>query len=504
MSRVEALRRRTLADRESSLERPLLVPYEINLERIGWWTTGKKSKETRVWESSYTDELGNEIQQRLEVSPGTLGIIRSFDFRVYRAVGELVVLLGGMPKNGIVHFNINELREIMRLTEGGKATRMIKESLLRIALTNFISSNAFYSGKKKRNFTGTFKLWDVRFDDVEGDMGFGGRHRLEFSKIYLQSFRENYLRNLDTTKFWELERPVAQRLYGLIDLKRAGESHWRVDVWTLQHEIPVGPYKYPAKIRDVLKPAHDELVNAGVLASVDFEGTGKNTVVVYTVAPSFVENLDYRADAGSAEEAFVFSRLLGEGIASKLAREWLRDYGATRCSFYLDCIPVQTPPVQNAGGFLARYLPNNWRPKVLPQGHPYNRTFGKVAELDGSSKNQPTLSDAEDEVVDVQIGDEGGAPEMDVEILVPDPTANDLWLEAVKDLSGTVNTASLSVWFAESFGVRIEGDTLTAAVPGDLVREDVSARFSERIEGFLAQRLGENARLELVIAKAGD
>lgn len=491
-----------MADKESRVSRPLLVPYEINLERMAWWTTGRQGNEALIWENSYTDEQGNEIQQRLEVSPGNMGALRSFDFRVYRAVGELVELLGGMPKNGTIYFNVNEILEIMRLAHGGKQSRMIKESLLRIALTNFMSSNAFYSGKKKRNFTGTFKLWDVRFDDVEGDLGFGGRHRLEFSKIYLQSFRENYLRNLDTTTFWELESPVAQRLYGLIDVERKGEPTWRVDVWTLQRKIPIGPYKYPGKIRDVLKVSHDELLEAGVLSSVEFEGKGKSTVVVYTMAPMFVENLGYRADAGSAEEAFVFSRLLDEGIAGKLAREWLRDYGVAHCSFYLDCIPVQEPPVGNPGGFLAKYLPNGWRPKVLPTGHPYNGTFGVTTSLAGSSKVQPELVEADDDGDDPSDGGSGTSEtELDIEVMDVDPVAAKLWDEVVEDLSREINVSSLRVWFENTFGVGLRERTLRVAAPNDYMMNYVSTRFSEKIEGYLAERLGEGASLDLVIGK---
>src|SRR3712207_9485510 len=92
--------------------------------------------------------------------------------------------------------------------------------------------------------------------------------RSEFGKLFMRSFHDHYLRGLDTELYWKLDSPVAKRLYRLIDHKRDSFGNWETNLKELQRQLPIGPYRYAAKIREKLAGPHDELVDVGFLSEV--------------------------------------------------------------------------------------------------------------------------------------------------------------------------------------------------------------------------------------------
>src|ERR671927_1054765 len=236
----------------------------------------------------------------MEISaPGKYRLPGRFDYDVYSAVLELLEIRGGIPESGALGFSLHELILLMDLEPSGRTYDEVKRSLRRIAATVLESDNAFWSNGAQRHISDTFRLWDVTFDAIADRNGYGSRHRIEFGKLFKRSFEERYLRGLDIEFYWELDSPVAKRLYRLVDLKRDGAASWRTDLFDLQRRIPIGPYGYVSKIKEKLSAAHGELIERGFLAGVSYEG---KSGIKYAVSEAFRDRRKGLELAGTKEE----------------------------------------------------------------------------------------------------------------------------------------------------------------------------------------------------------
>src|SRR5215210_3580069 len=250
---------------------PPLVQVEPNIEEWPVFQLGRSKNNSAVVERIIQGEDGSSLKQRMEISaPGKYRLPGRFDYDVYSAVLELLEIRGGIPVSGALGFSLHELILLMDLESSGRTYEEVKRSLRRIAATVLESDNAFWSNGQRRHISDTFRLWDVTFDSAADRNGSGSRHQIEFGALFRRSFEEHYLRGLDIELFWELDSPVAKRLYRLVDLKRAGSAAWTVDLFELQKNIPLGPYAYVSKVKEKLKVAHDELIERGFLSGVAY------------------------------------------------------------------------------------------------------------------------------------------------------------------------------------------------------------------------------------------
>ncbi len=80
------------------------------------------------------------------------------------------------------------------------------------------------------------------------------RNRVLLSQYFLDSYKANYLKNIDARLYWSLSSPIAKRLYRLIDKKRNGRRMWEVELFSLKDRIPLSNYKYASKVRRKLAP----------------------------------------------------------------------------------------------------------------------------------------------------------------------------------------------------------------------------------------------------------
>jgi hypothetical protein len=71
--------------------------------------------------------------------------------------------------------------------------------------------------------------------------------------------------NLSAPSYWSLGSPVARRLYRLLEVARAEDQlTWRIALDRLAEQLPLAQ-RYPSHLQRVLQPAHDMLVERGIL-----------------------------------------------------------------------------------------------------------------------------------------------------------------------------------------------------------------------------------------------
>src|SRR3712207_8822843 len=81
-----------------------------------------------------------------------------------------------------------------------------------------------------------------------------------------------------------IRRPPRSTLFPYTTLFRSSSGAWETNLKELQSQLPIGPYRYAAKIREKLAGPHAELLDAGFLAEVRCPDRDR---VSYMVAEGF-------------------------------------------------------------------------------------------------------------------------------------------------------------------------------------------------------------------------
>jgi Replication initiator protein A/DnaA N-terminal domain len=459
------------ASKRTAKHYPALVQVESNIEEFPIFQLGKSPKSgTIVWERTIESNHGASLRQRMEVSSGKYKLPGRFDYDVYLAVLELLERRGGMPESGTLEFSVGELVSILGLERGGRTDHEVKESLKRIALTGIESENAFWSNGARRYISDTFRLWDVHFDQVERPTGVKSRHQIEFGKLFVRSFEEQYLRGLDTGFYWELSSPLAKRLYRLIDHKRSGAPCWKTNLFELQKQIPLANYPYASRIRNKLQPAHEELLDASFLSDVAYT---ESNLVLYTVAEEFRTSREGLELAGTREELIAIQLLTASSMRGDVARDLVARYGAERCTFYANALPHQKN-LRSPAGWLRRAIEEGYELDVPP-------TARSETSKDASLKAKDAdLSGQEEQALPVA-----------------DPRAEEVWHLVLRELSQKLDSPSLQVWFEGIVPAACEGSTLTLHVPNEFALEYIEERFGGLMRRILREQQGADADVEI-------
>ena len=447
---------------------PPLIQVESNVEEWPLFQLGRSKSDSAKVEYVIEGEDGSELRQRLEVSaPGKYRLPGRFDYDVYSAVLELIEIRGGMPDEGALGFSLHELILIMGLEPSGRTYEEVKRSLRRVAATVLESDNAFWSKGQQRHISDTFNLWNVRFDSVVDKNGSGSRHEIEFGKLFRRSFEEHYLRGLDIEFFWDLDSPVAKRLYRLIDLKREGAGSWETDLFELQRRIPIGPYGYVSKVKEKLKAAHGELQGKGFLSGVAYVG---KSGVLYEIAAAFRDRRKGLELAGTREDFIAIKLLTESGVRGDVARDLVAKHGPGTCTRYANALPYQQS-LRNPAGWLRRAIEDGYE----VQSAPLVQETASGTERIGGAEDAPIVFHPPD----------------------PDAEAQKLFDAVLEDVSAEIDTPSFMAWFQGTVPVSFDGRTLTLSVPNEFAEDYIRTRFADKIEQALRHHVGEEAVLSL-------
>ncbi|MEW6635713.1 MAG: replication initiator protein A [Actinomycetota bacterium] len=460
-----------------------VVPAEGNFEEHPYFRVGDRNAGTGILQ--YENELrtrdGNVLQQSWVVRAAHgRGLPGRYDQDVYVALLQLIDNRG-LPEDGWVSFSIYELVELMGKRHSGREYQQVRESLQRLATTTIESRNAFYHKGRKAYITDTFSLLtEVKLSEYEGPAGERkDRNRVHLSQYFVDSYKANYLKNIDAKFYWSLSSPIAKRLYRLIDKKRGGRRLWEVEIFSLKERIPLSDYKYASKIKEKLQPAHEELISKGFLERVVYRKANGVEYVVYEITESFHARRSaavLRQPTG--EEVFCVQRLVAEGMARDAAEEIVASYGTARTMHYVEALPYQKN-LRNPAGWLRKAIENGYDLDLPP-------ALFEPSEDESSPRLEPPSEDTVEPAPAAQ----------------RDPRAQQVWDAVVEAASREIEDASLEVWLSSIFPTALEDDALVLAAPNPFAKEYIQTRFANLLDKALREHLSSpTATVRVVVGR---
>lgn len=449
-----------------------LVPAEGNFEEHPYFRVGDRNSGTGILQ--YKNELrtaeGNVLKQSWTVRAAHgRGLPGRFDQDVYVALLQMIDERG-LPEDGWIGFSLYELVELMGKSHSGRDYKQVRESLQRLATTSIESENAFYHRGKKEYLSDTFSLLtEVKVSEYEGPNGErGDRNRVHLSKFFVESYRSNYLKNLDAELYWSLSSPIAKRLYRLVDKKRGGKKSWEVDLFSLRDRIPLSSYRYASKIKEKLTPAHQELIEKRFLDGVVYRKSSEGERVTYRISDSFrTKKLPSHHTPRTEEELFCIQRLRAEGIDSSIAESLVSRFGRDRAMHYVDALPYRKN-LRNPAGWLRKAIENGYDLDLPPAATP---------PTDPPIPESPPLFEPETHNTS-KVYDRPFTP-------IPDEEATrilNLLLDAASDLSGSPDLHS---WFHDVIASDCSSGVLTIYAPNEVARDYIVDRFQPLLSSTL-------------------
>lgn len=476
--------KRSNLEQENSKHPFILV--ESNLEILPIFKVTGRSTDITPYTLEWSGDMkdGSRVTKSWTVEPHSqYGAPRGRDQDVFIAVLTLMENRGGMPEDGVVSTTRAELLRILGWPTNGSHYQKLRESLTRIDRTLIASRDAFYHQDSESWFDGSFRIWGVEF--LKSRRRKDGRTeelvRIRFADVLIRSFLAAYLKGLDTGFYWSLSSHLAKRMYRLVDRMRGERLEWDVDLFKLQETIPMGPYKYPSKIREKLKPPHVELLEKGFLEHVTFDETSLR--MRYRVREEFARHRE-RFELAESPEGLIAMEMMGSiGMAVAESQRVVADYGPERCLACVQALPYQT----------VKKTPLAWLRWAVksPEFDPYPYLRGPAKEATKSEK--PEL----DEEGGESNSELQSALRYDLEVPDPDPRVAGIWEQTKQGADDELESPSMMMWLQETVPTKLEGAVLTLSVPNLYAKQYIETRFRELLERHLTSHLGTEASIEI-------
>jgi hypothetical protein len=110
-----------------------------------------------------------------------------------------------------------------------------------------------------------------------------GVARVTLASAIRENLSADHVVTLSAASYWSLDSPVARRLYRLLEVARAdGRLTWRVALDRLAQQLPLAQ-RYPSHLQRVLQPAHDMLVEQGILRNAAIRQQQREWYVDYVI-----------------------------------------------------------------------------------------------------------------------------------------------------------------------------------------------------------------------------
>lgn len=200
----------------------------------------------------------------------------------------------GSPADGTVTFTLHSFLRGMGRRVDGRTYELLRAALTRLERTTLESHGAYprpdgVRGPLRFSLLGSVVIDRRRLADREQlplfpDLVSGepGDARATLAPAVRASLVAGGSHEISLATYVTLGSPVARRLYRLIAAACADDDvAWTVPLDRLAEQLPLAQ-RYPSHIQRVLAPAHQQLVDASVLASADVrQEEGKRWVVEY-------------------------------------------------------------------------------------------------------------------------------------------------------------------------------------------------------------------------------
>lgn len=184
----------------------------------------------------------------------------------------------GEPADGAVTFTLHAFLRAMGRRVDGRTYEQLRSALGRLERTTLESQGIYESVRSGARGDLRFTLLTsvaverrrtldrdqlALFDSIASAEP--GVARVVLSSVMRENLAADHVVSLSAASYWALESPVARRLYRLLEVARAdGRLTWRIGLDKLAEQLPLAQ-RYPSHLQRVLQPAHDMLVEHGIL-----------------------------------------------------------------------------------------------------------------------------------------------------------------------------------------------------------------------------------------------
>ena len=184
----------------------------------------------------------------------------------------------GDPEDGALTFTLHAFLRAMGRRVDGRTYEQLRGALGRLERTTLESQgvyeNASTQSRADLRFTVLAAVAVERRRTLDREQlplfesiatAEPGVARVVLSSIIRDNLAADHVVSLSAASYWSLESPVARRLYRLLEVARAdGRLTWRIALDKLAEQLPLAQ-RYPSHLQRVLQPAHDMLVEQGIL-----------------------------------------------------------------------------------------------------------------------------------------------------------------------------------------------------------------------------------------------
>lgn len=239
-----------------------LIDFPISLLQHQQPTTadGSRPDELVCTIKSYDRHLGCVVPRKLTRRTSSKhGFPTSLEDEVLIGLLTLTRLKNDF-QSARVHFKNSELWNLMGWPVNGNSSKRLSIALDRLEGLTLKYENAWTTGDnrfKKEFTTGLLDSYELVSSSMAGASGESSW--VQWSAEVFTDIQNGNVKELDTQRFFSLDRPISKRLYRYLDRHLAENPHLEADLLTLAAQLGISGTTHIGKIKERLQPAIEEL-----------------------------------------------------------------------------------------------------------------------------------------------------------------------------------------------------------------------------------------------------
>jgi len=255
------------------------IRSEVNFLTLPFFALSRKDAAQRSKTEYYVTETRGDKELKVYwkvAAHQDYGYPGLFDRKVHKAIEYIISQMKPPIQNPVPIGSLYQIAQLLGLRDSGQVYRLIKGAIQRIVATTVQSKGTFYSKDRNRKIDTILHLYNKAYFVAEelpnGEVA--DTNYVELDSWYLDNINRRYVKPLDYSYYRTLQSPIASRLYELLGVKFYGMGHHpyiRYRYSTLCQLLPVTQYQRPSKAKEILKPAHDELIASKFLSKVEWQ-----------------------------------------------------------------------------------------------------------------------------------------------------------------------------------------------------------------------------------------
>jgi hypothetical protein len=465
---------------------------------------------TPLTEQSWSSDL---ILERRWGSTGNDGKIRNFYKRVtghpvyglpaFQAEEVYVAMMEVSHRQGFenrkVHTTRYELLKIMKWGDTGQYYRRLREILEQL-LAVTITTNAFWDHTLKGYREIGFHIIDEYsfFEDekrrrksTSGGLSLS-LGSFSWSEILFESFRNGYIKTLNTEVYFGLGSYISKRLYRYEDKHLYQGEPFEVDLFKLAFEkLEMSEkYRYPSEIIRKLQPAIQEHGEKGLAKiSIRKGRTPSRYKVVFTPITRPIVTLP-GDDPPPIEERTtpsLMAQLTVRGMTKRTAEMLVKKYTERiepKIEVF-DWLCRLDRPLHNPAGFLRKSIEQDWSPPPGFISQPEQEERARQAEVRQQElqRQEETRRAAEALIEQARQQRREASPWKDV------------WERIAGDLAQRMPRQSFSIWIQPLFLAELHDDTVVIDCPSRFIKEYVEERYRSLVEEAVTTICGRQKQM---------